>query len=114
MIANWYKTRNMVPPKHKLFPTTGYIVNDVVAGFFYRTDSCVALIDGIIANPAASKTARRKSLECLYSVLIGKAYDSGYDHLLGITQHKGTDLMAKKKGATLTPYHVWALEMKGR
>jgi hypothetical protein len=47
-INGWYAAHGEPPVARETLPTTGFIVEGVAVGFFYRTDSALALVHEII------------------------------------------------------------------
>jgi hypothetical protein len=112
IMEKWYTDRGLIPPMHQILPSLGYIVDECVMGFVYKTDSCLGLIDGIISNPQSNIRKRVNSLSLLYFILINRAKDAGITHLMGISDRRSTGRMAMKFGATKTNYNVWQLRME--
>ena len=78
MVKGWSHERQMNVPL-RLLPKGGRIVEDVAVGFMYRTDSPVAIMEGIWANPRASAELRDVALDRLLGALFDMVRADGYD-----------------------------------
>lgn len=72
-VASWYVAHGQVPPGESLLPPAGLIEPGVAAGFLYRTDSALCLIEGVIVNPAAGKREQAKALSEIIDGLLSQA-----------------------------------------
>lgn len=95
---SWYKARKLDCPPIEYFPSTGFIVPNVAAGFVFYTNSPVAIIDGYISNPMASKDVREASLELISESLIHLAKDEDYKLIRCYTSLKCISVLARKFG----------------
>ena len=95
-VSNWWVLHGEVPPIEALYPQTGFIVENVAAGFLYRTDSAMAMIEMIIYNPQARRDIRQKALDEVIEAIILEAKALDYSILTGIT-NKPTVLERSKK-----------------
>lgn len=104
-VAGWWS-------KHKwpiIAPDTlsklGIVVRDgeqnVCVGWLYRTDSTIAWLEFIVANPDASGKTRYKALDLLIETLTGHAKDLGFEAVFSSLQHHG--LMKKFMKAGYVP-----------
>jgi hypothetical protein len=72
-IARWFEARGTKMPPRSLFPRSGFIIDDVAAGFLYFTDSTVAIIDSYVSNPLSEPKTRSDALDAITLALIGFA-----------------------------------------
>jgi hypothetical protein len=61
-INGWYAAHGEPPVARETLPTTGFIVEGVAVGFFYRTDSALALVHHVVTNPAAGLRERYRAV----------------------------------------------------
>lgn len=87
-ISHWYRDRDMSIPHPKFFPETGFVVENIAAGFIYKTDSKICLLDGYISNPKTTKEDRKKALDIITSDLIIYAKESGFLSILAYTKNE--------------------------
>lgn len=98
LIKLWYQRRGMKMPRTGLLSTTGYIVDGRVAGWLHLTDSDIALIEGIIADPMSVPGLRRESLNKLSGYLIDTAILLGYNTVLAISKHPNIIQLSERYG----------------
>lgn len=72
-----YASWDLKTPDPMFLPNTGYMVDDVAAGFLYFTDSKIAIIDNFIANKQSSKEERDKALDGIVEALLASAKTGG-------------------------------------
>lgn len=111
-IEQWYRDRGLVAPDPSILSSRGYIVDECSAGWLYTTDSCLGLIDGIISDPKVGKTKRERSLHLLHFILIQKAREAGFTHLMGVVNHPSIHEIAKEYEAEVLPHSVYTLKLK--
>lgn len=84
----WFQLRHMPQPDRRSLPKTGWFVERVGAGFLYRTDSNVGMLDVFITNPRAMPQERREALKEISQKLIETAHRLGIKLLKCDTQVK--------------------------
>jgi hypothetical protein len=89
MLVEWWKQHNWSPVPLSMLPRTGFIVNDIVAGFIYSTDSNLCLIEWIISDPKSEKIKRKESLSVLLDTLCMAAKELGFNACFTYTKNKG-------------------------
>lgn len=87
-IEFWFQQRHMNVPRRTSLPKTGWLVERVAAGFMYRTDSNVGILDVFITNPRAMPQERRAALKEISEKLIETAQRLGIKLLKCDTQVK--------------------------
>ena len=97
-IDAWYDKRNRDMPDPKTFSDMGYMADGRVAGWLYVTNSNMAMIEGIIADPDTVPSLRKASLEKLCGFLVDTAVALGYTHIFGITEHPSIEKVCYKLG----------------
>lgn len=108
-IASWYHARDMEAPALHQLPELGFIVDDRVAGFIYRTDSSVALIDGVISNPYTLPAARKLSLEKLAGLLVDTAVQLGYEDIIFTSKNESVKELGERMGFKKTNQQLFIL-----
>lgn len=89
LLVEWWKGYSWPVVPLAMLPKIGFIVNDVVAGFIYSTDSKICMIEWIIGNPRSSKEDRKKGLNELLMLLCNTAKELGYTHCFTYTKNSG-------------------------
>lgn len=72
-IKHWSKLRGHDLQCDSIFPPTGFIVDEIAAGFLYLTDAAVAVIDCYVSNPASDKERRDAALDAITNALLDVA-----------------------------------------
>ncbi len=91
-VRRWYEYHGEELPLEAL-PPTGFIIPWKAAGFLYRTDSCMAFIEGLVASTALSREERSQALDAIVLAIIHEARRLGFKSLLGYT---GLDAVVKR------------------
>lgn len=68
-----------------LLPKHGYIIPNKAAGFLYRTDSMIALLENFVVAPGCRGTERREAMKEVALQLKKKANELGHVILFGYT-----------------------------
>lgn len=68
-----------------MLPGTGFIIPGKAAGFMYRTDSSLALIDNLVAAPGLSEEERGQVVDAILAAICLEAARLGFKLLLGYT-----------------------------
>lgn len=97
-ISGWYTDRSLPTPKRTQIPKTGFIVDDVAAGFVYMTDSSVCILDSFISNPESEDTERDTALNDITMHLIGYAKACGCDLAICSTGSPAVGVRAENFG----------------
>lgn len=88
-INGWYEARGLPRLERWAFPENGFIEPGVAAGFLYLTDSGLALLEGVVTNPAAEAKSRHAALGEIGASLIDEARRRDVKRLLGICRDRG-------------------------
>lgn len=81
-IAKWWLEHDQIPCRIDLLPNIGYIVDDMVVGFLYLTDSKVCFFESIVSKKNSDKEQRREALDKLIDVIVNSAQEMGYENLI--------------------------------
>ena len=87
MVCSWWKAHSWPLIPIEMLPTTGVIVDDVAAGFLYKTDSKIAWIEFIVTDPVSDKAHRSEALDKLISSLSEEAKSDGYALIFTSVEH---------------------------
>jgi hypothetical protein len=104
-IRSWYNARNLEAPPRSYFPTLGFVVPGVAAGFLYATDTKVCFMEGFITNKDASSESRDWAIKAIAESLTDMAKCQGFHKILVLSTDQGIVARAKEmkfeeKGAT--------------
>jgi hypothetical protein len=82
----WYAPRLDNPVGPEFLPRVGYVVPGVAMGFLYQTDSAVAHIEGLVANPKVGGEQRSAAIDEVVMAIIAEAKKLGFKTLHGQTE----------------------------
>lgn len=97
-IARWWIDHNQLPCQKDLLPNLGFIVDDIVAGFVYQTDSKTVYFESIVSKKDSNKEDRQKALNDLIEVVINTSKEMGYQQLIFHTVYPHLKELGKKWG----------------
>lgn len=86
-LEKWWASHNWPAVPREALPETGLIIDDMCAGFMYKTDSCLAWIEWIVANKEAPRTLRAISLQKLVKGLQAEAKAQGFTKVFSAVKH---------------------------
>jgi hypothetical protein len=111
-IKGWLQLWNESMTQDAL-PQTGFIIPGKAAGFLYRTDSSVALIENLVAAPGMSREERTGYVDAIVAAICKEAARLGFKLLLGYTQLDAVVKRAERFGFTYigSNFHVVALAL---
>lgn len=105
LIREWYLDREMNPPTTDEFPTVGFIVESIAAGFLYKTDSSICLFEGVITNKECSAKQRNEAL-CLIAIAVLKAAkDFGFKKIFAFSEEETMIQRARELGFSIGVKH---------
>lgn len=87
-LTSWWHLHDWPCPDQEMLPETGFIVEDICAGFLYKTDSKIALLEFIISNPQTTKEKRANGLDILITALCEEAKKLEFKAIFTSVQHK--------------------------
>jgi hypothetical protein len=76
-VIEWGKAHTFPLPPQECLPDIGYIANETAAGFLYTTNSRLAWMEWVFADPKKSKEERAQALDTLIEYLCAVAEDKG-------------------------------------
>ena len=103
MFVSWWRALGQPPPPVEALPQSGFIVPDAAAGFLYRTDSCLAVVEGLIANPQLSGALRSQAIDLVTAALIDEAKRLGFKNLTASTTSSAVVTRAQSFGFSVLP-----------
>lgn len=72
-IQSWVQKHRIAMPERTLLSPNGYILDDTAVGWLFLTDSAVAFIDFVAANPEKTAEERDRAIRRLFAHLEGVA-----------------------------------------
>lgn len=87
ILERWWKEHNWLPVHPSLLPKTGFIVDEVCAGWLYKTDSAFALLEFVVSDKNAEKDRRDKALNILINSLLEEADKAGFKVVFTSLEH---------------------------
>lgn len=98
-LNRWYAARDLPAVMSGVLPHVGYIAPGLAAGFLYRTDSELALLDGFISNPEAPLLDRGRAISRVLEALVEEVpAGAGVSHLIGLTRVRGMEQLVERAG----------------
>jgi hypothetical protein len=88
---SWLKRANGNKPTYDMLSTDGLLVENkfgrICAGFLYITNSNIAMIEFVFANPTVHRDIRKKALKKPLTSLEAQAINKGYELILILTNN---------------------------
>ena len=72
-LLQWYSDWEEPPPALELLPKTGFVIQNICAGFLYMTDARLGILDCFISNPSSPKEKRTEAINALADNLLACA-----------------------------------------
>lgn len=88
-VKEWWAGQKWTAMPLDYLPKVGMMVPEVCAGWLYQSDSKIAWVEFIIANPNTTKEERSEGLNLLIKGLLDKAKDLGFGAVFTSAQHPG-------------------------
>lgn len=101
MLQHWAAGWDGIAIQPDLLPKRGFVIEDLVALFLYRTDSPVAYLDGIITNPASNEAERSAAIDLVVGAAFDAARADGYRVLIAVTPRMAIVERARRLGFTV-------------
>ena len=95
-ISAWHVAHGLPPVPAEIVPKVGLVAPGVAALFIYQTDSSIALIEGLISNPAAPLRDRIEAIDQLMDACTELAFSMGFKQVIGFPKDNGTLKRAKR------------------
>lgn len=89
MLSGWWEKwgwGTVSQPPLYVLPKTGYISNDVAAGFLYLTNSSLCWLEWVVVNPEADKISRNESIDEVIKFCIAVAKESNSSSIFSSTR----------------------------
>jgi hypothetical protein len=112
LIMSWWQQRGKRIDYKGTVSDLGFIADGRVAGWLYLTNSRVAMIEGIIADPCSVPSLRKASVRKLTGFLIDTALSLGYTRIFGISKHPGMARVSKEFGFKENVFKVYTLSVE--
>ena len=97
-INSWAKERGMREFDPSTIPDFALIAPGLAAGFLYKTDSTIAIIEGLITNPSANKLERGRAIDDIIKTLLDHAKEAGFKYVKGDTRIENISARARSFG----------------
>ena len=88
----------MPPIPVSSLPENGYLVQGLAAGFLYKTDCDIALIENFISNPDSPWADRQAALDAVTLALVACAKSNGFRHVMALTTSQAIYARATRLG----------------
>jgi len=77
IVCEWWSMHKWPNIPASMLPSTGFIIDKVCAGFLYKTDSTIGILEFIISNPNSDVQIRSNGLNLLIETLVAEAKVNG-------------------------------------
>lgn len=101
-VCSWWEGHGWPALPMNALPSRGFIVPDVAAGFLYSTDSCIAWMEWVVANPKANARDIYSGVKELVSTIIKEAKEDGFSLVFTAVRHHGLGRLYEKENFKLT------------
>lgn len=105
-ICSWNYNHGVHTLVKESLPEIGYIIDGVVAGFLYQTDSDVAIIEGYTSNKHSDKNERRDGLVLLTETLLNRATELNFKNVLYFSNNKNVHNLFNKFDFNITQENI--------
>lgn len=105
-LEKWWKSYSWPCIAPEYLPTTGLIIDDLCAGFLYKTDSSVAILEWIVGNREADRGARAQAIREVVQGLKEIAHRAGYTKVFTSAVHPNLISAYKELGFQPTDSNV--------
>jgi hypothetical protein len=118
-LCTWWRLHGWSAPLEEALPKNGLIVRDsegrgIAAGFLYLTDSSIAWLEFVVANPLCDKIVRDKALDTLITQLIDLARRCGKSLIFSSINHPSLVKRYEQSGGIKTDTNmtnfIWRLK----
>lgn len=111
-LSSWFDKHEIFKSEEKEFPSTGFIIKGIAAGFLYTTNGDYCILENFVSNPDASPQDRGIALTEITENLIELAKSLKYSYIIAITKVGSIKLRAiNNEFKSLGNYEVFMREM---
>ena len=64
-LCSWWSVHNFVAPPKSILPGTGYICDEIAAGYLYLTNSSICWMEWVVCDPDSEKAKRSAAINGL-------------------------------------------------
>lgn len=97
-VCVWWRKHDWTPVPVSSLPRTGFIVDDLAAGFLYITDTNLTWLEWVVANPEAEKEQRSKAVDAVIEALLDRAKELGFTRVFTSTNNPALEKRFHKHG----------------
>ncbi len=98
--CKWTRWYELTPLPIQFLPQSGFVVEGVAMGFMYRTDSKMALIENLAANPVLPRETVTQGLDRVVEAIAAEGRALGFEVLIGYTNVGAVIARALRHGFT--------------
>jgi hypothetical protein len=113
-LKSWWEGQSWPAIPVSMLPAYGIMVEESVAGFLYKTDSSLAWIEWIVANPNTEKEFRRDCVKKLVSELLALAHNLNFEAVFSSSNKNSLIAAYEESGALKTDnnvtHFIWRLK----
>lgn len=87
-VCRWWKYNNFIPLNPGCLPENGLIVPGFCAGWLYKTDSCIGILEWMVGNPDVPWEDRGYAQDLVIASLKELAKEFGMEALFTYSKHE--------------------------
>lgn len=112
----WMSDWKMTTLPEWWYPTQNFIIDGVVFASYYKTDSKLAYLENIVANPMADHEIRYKGVEIISKHIFNIARQDGFKLVCGWTNNKSIIKNCNQHGmiASKPEYSVLIMDIRDK
>lgn len=97
-LCSWWEGYKHPIVPQKMLSNCGYIIDDKIACFLYKTNSSLAWLEFMIGNPKLNKETRDESISMLVNKITQDCKDDGYEMIFSNMRDMRLAKRATKEG----------------
>lgn len=105
-VSTWWNTHKWPVIPLAMLPPTGFVIEGVCAGWLYLTDSPIALLEWVVANPNTPVDERGQGLDALVARLKEEAKARGKSFVFMTAKNERLINRLEKHGFQRTDEHM--------
>lgn len=106
-ISKWYESRKIPTPSRDAFPTLGWLVPNVAAGFLFRDPSCsTAFLENVVSNPMAKALEVHRAIESITNRAVASARKFGITGIHSFTNRAGVARLGLRLGFSIDAWNI--------
>lgn len=97
-VNGWCAARGLDPLDPAALPPVGFVEPGLAAGWLYRTDADLALVEGLVTNPTVPLRQRSRAVDAVTRALLDEAKAFGVRRVVAFCREPGVARRAVRLG----------------